>query len=224
MQIHLKRRDAIIHSLGMLGLFASSRALGADITDICRVTPRQPEGPFYPVDEQLDSDEDLTKIPDATGTPIGQHIYVMGTVTDTNCQPITNALVEIWQACASGRYDHPGDTSKAVLDPNFQYFGKTITDSNGNYIFKTIVPGKYPAGNGWVRPPHIHFKVAKRGYAELITQMYFAGDPLNDRDLILRNLTPAERKSVIIALEEPTEGFDPAAKIARFSITLNKLS
>lgn len=218
----LKRRDAIRNSLGFMGLLVSGQAL-ANAVNVCKPTPVQPEGPFYPVDEQLDSDNDLTKVPDATSLPSGQRIYVMGTVRDANCQPVADTLVEIWQACASGRYNHPGDTNPAPLDKNFQYFGKTATDANGNYIFKTIVPGEYPAGDGWIRPPHIHFKVAKRGFRELITQMYFADHPLNDADLILRQLPANQRTSVIIPLEPPTEGFDPEAKIARFHITLHKL-
>ena len=137
-------------------------------------TPVQPEGPFYPT-HLLQNDSDLVNKIGAQTRALGEIIDVEGTVTDQNIKVISGVLVEIWQACHSGRYHHPNDSNSAELDPNFQYWGKAITNEKGYYKFRTIIPGVYPADIGWNRPPHIHFKISKNGYVELITQMYFEG-------------------------------------------------
>ncbi|KPJ95284.1 MAG: hypothetical protein AMJ53_03110 [Gammaproteobacteria bacterium SG8_11] len=160
-------------------------------------TPRQAEGPFYPVHEQADKDVDLTRIEGRSQFAQGEVIHVQGRVLDTQGKPLPNAFVEIWQANTWGRYRHKRDPSTAPLDPNFQGWGQTTCDTNGHYGFKTILPGAYPAGPGWTRPPHIHFKVAKQGYNALTTQMYFPDQQLNDADLILQNLPVAQQDMVI---------------------------
>ena len=113
--------------------------------------------------------------------PIGERILVHGRVLDENERPQVNALVEFWQANAGGRYRHKKDTYLAPIDPNFGGCGRTLTDAEGYYYFRTIKPGPYPWRN-WVndwRPAHIHFSVHGSGFAQrLITQMYFEGDPL----------------------------------------------
>lgn len=186
-------------------------------------TPQQPKGPFYPIHDQLDKNSDLTIVDGRRSRARGQIAYVMGTVQDAECAPIAGALVEIWQACESGRYNHENDPNTAPLDPDFQYFGKAITNREGRYVFKTIIPGAYPADKNWIRPPHIHFRVLKRGYLELVTQMYFSGDALNDKDLILRRLPPAERKSVVIDFQKPaTREFEPDSKVGVFNIVLKR--
>ncbi len=113
--------------------------------------------------------------------PIGPRILVYGRVLDESNRPVPGALLEFWQANAGGRYRHKKETYLAAIDPNFGGVGRTITDENGYYWFKTIKPGPYPWPNGvndW-RPAHIHFSVFGHGFAQrLITQMYFEGDPL----------------------------------------------
>lgn len=112
---------------------------------------------------------------------IGSRILVHGRVLDENNRPVAGALVEFWQANAGGRYRHKKDSYLAAIDPNFGGVGRTITDENGYYWFKTIQPGAYPWPNGvndW-RPAHIHFSIFGSGFSQrLITQMYFEGDPM----------------------------------------------
>jgi protocatechuate 3,4-dioxygenase beta subunit len=127
---------------------------------------------------------------------------VGGVVQDEFCKPIKGALVEIWQACDTGKYNHPADPNPAKLDPHFQYWGQAITDSQGRYLFKTIIPGAYPATSTWMRPPHIHFKVHLRGFEELTTKMYWKGHPLNVGDRILQSMPKRERDLVEVDFKE----------------------
>lgn len=205
----------------MAALFgANALASGAEVC-VRALTPRQPEGPFYPVVPQVDTNADLVLMTGKNEPARGEIIIVQGQVTDQQCRPVQGVLVEIWQACHTGRYNHHADPNTAELDPNFQYWGKALTDANGNYRFRTIVPGAYPAGDGWVRPPHIHFKVSKLGYVELITQMYFAGDALNADDLILQRLSKAQQERVVIELKSQDGLPHPAGQ---FNIQIEKLS
>ena len=114
-------------------------------------------------------------------TALGSRILVHGRVVDENGHGVSNALVEIWQANAGGRYHHKNDDYLAPLDLNFSGCGRTITDKTGGYQFFTIQPAAYPWPNhvnAW-RPMHIHFSVFGPSFAQrLITQMYFEGDPL----------------------------------------------
>lgn len=126
-------------------------------------------------------DNDLIRNYAKTGDPVGERIIVHGRVLDENARPVPHTLVEIWQANAGGRYRHKKDTYLAPIDPNFGGCGRTLTDADGCYHFRTVKPGAYPWRNhvnNW-RPAHIHVSVFGSSFAQrLITQMYFEGDPL----------------------------------------------
>ena len=203
------------------GILALSKA-SAQVTQACQaaLTPVQPEGPFFPVIDQLDKDADLVIVQGRRQQASGEIVLVQGQVTDQFCQPVAGALVEIWQACVSGRYNHPSDTNSAKLDPNFQYWGKAVTDIKGYYLFRTILPGTYPARENWIRPPHIHFKISQRGYKELITQMFFAGQELNDDDLIFQDLSKEEQKLVVVDFKKDNKQLHP---VGTFNIQILKL-
>lgn len=188
-------------------------------------TPVQVEGPFYPTRARDDEDPDLTRVNGRAERARGEVIYVSGRVLDEDCQPVAGALVEVWQANAGGRYDHERDANNPrPLDPNFQGWTKMLTDASGHYGFTTIKPGSYPVDDtGWMRPPHIHFKVSKRGFHELITQMYFAGEPLNAPDRIRQALSPEEQASVTVELRAAAD-LEPGARAGTFDITLHKVT
>lgn len=183
-------------------------------------TPAQTSGPFYPVVDQIDTDADLIQVSGANAGAKGKIVIIEGVVTDQNCLAVPGALVEIWQACESGRYNHPSDPNTAPLDPNFQYWGKAVTDNDGKYRFRTIIPGAYPADTDWVRPPHIHFKIARLGYIELITQMYFSGEALNAKDLILQRLKKSDQEKVIVEFKKTGETPHP---VGLFNIQIEKI-
>lgn len=183
-------------------------------------TPTQALGPFYPVVDQIDTDADLIQVSGANKAAKGKIIIVEGRITDQACNPVPGALVEIWQACESGRYNHPSDPNTAPLDPNFQYWGKAVTNKEGQYRFRTIIPGAYKADTSWIRPPHIHFKVSRLGYIELITQMYFSGEQHNATDLILKRLKKSDQRKVIVEFKELEQVPHP---IGVFDIQIEKI-
>ncbi|MDZ4662618.1 MAG: protocatechuate 3,4-dioxygenase [Pseudomonadota bacterium] len=196
MNTQISRRKILGLGLASLGTLFTQKVLAADNL-ACASAPnaQQPEGPFYPTKNRKDKDNNLVKVDKNGGAVKGEKILFWGRVIDQNCQPVTNALVEIWQACESGRYDHPEDADDVrALDPNFQYWGLCHTDSSGIYFFYTILPGNYPAAENWVRPSHIHMHAQRLGYTELTTQAYFAGNPHNADDKILSQLPPDEQK------------------------------
>ena len=136
---------------------------------------------------------------------IGPRIIVYGRVLDERGRGVPGALLEYWQANAGGRYRHRKEGYQAALDPNFGGCGRSITDEDGNYFFRTIQPGPYPWPNGpndW-RPAHIHFSVFGSGFAQrLITQMYFEGDPMIPMCPIVRTLNdPEAAKALTAALD-----------------------
>lgn len=220
-----KQRRNFLKNASWAGVALTSAPLLENVWADCTMdsTPSQPRGPFYPIHDQLDKNNDLTRVEGKSETAKGQILYIQGQVKDNFCKPIEGALVEIWQACESGRYDHPGDTHDAELDAHFQYWGQFVTKADGRYLFKTIKPGAYPADKNWMRPPHIHFKIAKRGFNELITQLYFTGEEYNKNDLILQQLDKTDQERVIVDLKTPSNDFEPQSLIGEFDIVLHQL-
>jgi protocatechuate 3,4-dioxygenase beta subunit len=157
-------------------------------------------GPVFGHDDVGELDHDLTR--QHSGEPLGERITVSGRVLEEDGRPVRNALVEIWQANAGGRYRHDGDRHPAPLDPNFGGAGRTRTDDEGNYEFVTIKPGAYPwqnHPNAW-RPAHIHFSLFGRAFSSrLVTQMYFPGDPLFEFDPIFQSVRDPKARERLIA-------------------------
>lgn len=223
MKSNSDRRQFLKLGAGAVGVLALSNPLAKAFAAGCGPTPPQTPGPFYPGESRFSRNNDLTHIPGHSSRATGQVIYVRGTVVDQSCNPVQGANVEIWQACASGKYNNPKDPNPAPIDPHFKYWAEAFTNQNGEYIFKSIIPGAYPADTNWTRPPHIHFKVSRLGYRELVTQMYFNGDALNDRDLILQQIPASERRRVIVDFQRSPVGFEPGSLIGNFDITLRSV-
>ncbi|MDP1950476.1 MAG: protocatechuate 3,4-dioxygenase [Nitrosomonas sp.] len=160
-------------------------------------TPPEVEGPFYPTEDQDDKDYDLTQIEGHKAAAAGTQIIIVGRITDLAGNGIDQATIDIWQANTWGRYHHPRDPNPQPLDPNFQGWAIISSDTDGNFRFKTVMPGAYPASETWTRPPHIHFKVSRQGYDTLITQMYFPNEKLNETDYLLSNKKASERPLMI---------------------------
>jgi protocatechuate 3,4-dioxygenase beta subunit len=199
---------------------ALSGGLGTALGQTLKRTPGEILGPFYPVLKRPEPTGDLTVIPGKTGRATGQPIHVMGRVLNAQGDPVRGARVELWQANAHGRYTHPSDTNPAPLDPNFEGFAVQTTDGEGRYRFKSIKPGAYPANPNWMRPPHLHFEVTGK-INRTITQMYFPGEPLNDKDLLLQNLRQ-NREGAIAKVLPPTSDVEPDSLLVVWDIVLDK--
>lgn len=168
-------------------------------------------------------DNDLILNYAKTGEPIGPRIIVHGQVLDEDARPVRGALVEFWQANAGGRYRHKKETYLAAIDPNFGGCGRTITDDEGRYWFRTIKPGPYPWPNGvndW-RPAHIHFSVFGHGFAQrLITQMYFEGDPMIWRCPIVQTIPDKAAIEQLVAALDWGNTIPMDARAYKFDIVL----
>jgi len=195
-------------------IFAAEEAYKWALAD---VTPGTVIGPFYPLlNKPAERSTDLTSMAGQAHAR-GELLYVMGQVLNIKGTPVKGVEVEIWQANAAGRYSHPSDGNSAPLDPNFRGYGVAVTDAEGRYRFKTILPGAYNVVPGWDRAPHIHFQLTGRSDRH-VTQMWFPDHPLNAQDRLFTNLPPAARRMVTGKIEASSRNIEPEAKIALFNI------
>ena len=160
-------------------------------------------GPVFGQSDIDPGDNDLLQNYAQPGeSPIGERIILHGRVLDENARPVPNTLIELWQANAGGRYRHKKDTYLAPIDPNFGGCGRTLTDDDGYYCFRTVKTGAYPwrnAVNNW-RPAHIHLSVFGTSFVQrLVTQCYFEGDPLVPMCPILNTVPDADAVEQLIA-------------------------
>jgi protocatechuate 3,4-dioxygenase beta subunit len=179
--------------------------------------------PVFRAEELGPLDGDLIRNYAKTGLPVGERAIVHGYVRDQLGRPVRNALVEVWQANASGRYRHKKDQYLGALDPNFGGCGRVLTGDDGHYVFRTIKPGPYPWRNrinDW-RPAHIHFAISGSGWAQrLITQMYFEGDPLISTCPIIRTIPDEQQIRGLIAQLDLAATVPLDSRAFRFDIVL----
>lgn len=206
--VHDRRR--FLARLALSTMFFS--VPGAFAEELIR-TPRQTEGPFYPDKLPLDTDNDLIIVNDSLTPAAGEITYLSGRILDARGEPIRNALVEIWQTDKNGIYLHTASNNRAKRDSNFQGFGRFLTGSTGEYLFRTIKPVRYPG-----RTPHIHFAVKMKGREKFTTQCYIAGEPQNERDGVLNGIRDAKAKKSVIVPFVPLKDSRAAELTAKFDI------
>ncbi|MGE4244394.1 MAG: protocatechuate 3,4-dioxygenase subunit beta, partial [Parvibaculaceae bacterium] len=131
-------------------------------------------------------------------------------------RPVKGAAVEIWQCDANGHYRHPHAPDTRRFDPGFQGYGRTAVDDAGSYEFRTIRPVPYPG-----RTPHIHFAVHAPGAGRLVTQLYVKGEPLNERDGVLRGIRDSSQRQSVVVPFEAADPIEPGSQAARFDIVLD---
>src|SRR4029450_1746521 len=141
------------------------------------------EGPFYPDKMPLDTDNDLLIINDAITPAVGEITHLTGRVLSITGQPVRNAFVAIWQVESKASYIHSGGANTGGRDGNFQGYGRFLTDSKGQYYFRTIKPISYTL-RGQFRAAHIHIAVSKSGKRVFTTQIAVNGHPDNARDFV----------------------------------------
>ena len=172
-------------------------------------TPSAAEGPFYPLGSMrfADIDNDLVKITNVVKQAGGEILNLRGRILDTNGKSVKNARIEIWQCDANGHYLHTSDTNSVFIDNAFQGFGHTLSDSDGEYNFRTIKPVSYPG-----RTPHIHVKAFSNG-RELTTQLYISNHSENNRDFLFNRMSLKQQKSVSMLLVQGKSGLETSIDI-----------
>jgi protocatechuate 3,4-dioxygenase beta subunit len=180
-------------------------------------------GPVFGPELLAPLDNDLLLNGRVDRDPIGERIIVHGRVLDEDGRPVPGALIEIWQANAGGRYRHVSDRYVAALDPNFTGCGRTLSDADGWYRFRTVKPGPYPWRNrlnDW-RPAHIHLSIFGHAFVtRLVTQLYFEGDPLLRHDAIYRSIPDAGARDRLVARLDLEETIPLDTIAYRFDIVL----
>ena len=221
--MHQLHRRGLIGGLG-IGLIGCSAPAVLRRREARPVTASQTEGPFYPYDDKpTDQDADLVRVTGVDAQAQGQVAHVTGVVCDRYGAPLGGALIEIWQCDQTGRYLHREDpNTDRPRDPGFQGYGKAVTDARGAFRFRTIKPVAYSAVLGgqqiW-RAPHIHATVSTGGTRRLTTQLYVAGAPQNDADILLSQITPVQREGLIRAYTTGT-GAEQGALAAHYDLVI----
>lgn len=163
-------------------------------------TPSQTVGPFFHIGmvreaENLLVDEAIS----------GERIYIKGRLLDGDSQPVSDALVEIWQADAQGIYNHPADPQHEKADKSFRGFGRSATTEDGNFLFKTIKPGVVAWDDQQDQARHANVRVFARGMLiHAVTRLYFSDESANQTDPVLNSVDP-ERRQTLIAKREKSE-------------------
>lgn len=158
-------------------------------------TPSQTVGPFLHIGLAWLNTTELARKASA-----GEPIVVAGAVLDGDGQPIPDALLEVWQANAHGKYAHPDDTQDKPIDPGFSGFGRIPTDKDGRFRFTTVKPGPTPGPGNTLQAPHIVVAVFMRGMLRhLYTRIYFSDEAANATDPALKRIEEPARRDTLIA-------------------------
>lgn len=159
-----------------------------------RASTSQTIGPYLRIGLEWMVIEDL-----APQGVAGERVKIEGRVLDADGKPVNDAAVEIWQANSHGKYASPEDSQDKPLDPRFRGYGRSLTDNDGNFRFRTIKPGRVPGPDGKLQAPHVTVTIFMRGLLkQLVTRIYFPDEPANADDPVL-NLVPAERRASLVA-------------------------
>ena len=179
-------------------------------------TPSQTVGPFFHLGLDRPEWSDLT-----AGNPKGERIVIEGRVSDGDGMPVPDAIIELWQANATGRYAHPDDRQNdKPLDPNFRGFGRVATDAEGRFRFTTIKPGPVPGRGNRLQAPHINLILLSRGLLiHLNTRIYFADEAANAADPLLASIEDAKVRGTLLARREGGAGSGSPARY-RFDIIM----
>lgn len=164
------------------------------------LTGSQTVGPFFAIGLTRDGRPAALSNVLVTSATEGQRIRIEGRVLDGDGSPVPDAMLEIWQANAHGRYNHPLDARDEVpLDPGFTGFGRAGTDDQGRFWFQTVKPGRVPGPHDTLQAPHILLTVFARGLLNhAVTRVYFSDEPSSAHDPVLQYV-PVERRQTLVA-------------------------
>ena len=220
-------RRFMLRVLSWSGLFVLAKPVRT-LAKQCEAVVRTDRGPFYP-EKTIPLAQDLTRVPGRRGAARGRLLYLTGKVTLPDCDPLPDAVVEIWQTDDNGSYDHTAaETNGKALDPCFRYFAKVRTAADGTFVFKTIRPRPYEF-RGLHRASHIHVRVQHAKARTLVSEVYFEGardDRLREEDRVYQGRGP-RKETLIVPLEDDTILVEanlkpePGAACCRFDVALD---
>ena len=203
------------HFLRDLGAASAFLAVPGAFADELTRTPKQTEGPFYPDHLPLDTDNDLLVLNNSLTPAVGEVTWLSGRILDARGEPMRNAVVEIWQCDNNGAYLHTKTGNKEKQDANFQGFGRFVTGSTGEYLFRTIKPVPYPG-----RAPHVHFKIKQSNKDLLVTQCYIKGHAGNEKDGVWKNINDVKQRDSVTIDFSPLKGSRIGELTAKFDVVL----
>lgn len=183
--------------------------------------PSQTVGPFF----HLGCTDEHSLANLAADGAKGERIRLVCRVFDGQGLPVDDAMIEIWQANAEGKYNHPADQQVKPVDPEFRGFGRMATDAGGGCAFTTVMPGPVPGEGSAVQAPHINVSVFARGILRrLAARIYFAGNPANQEDPVLA-LVPQHRCATLMAHRQvppnQSASTDPAAPAGEWAFDIH---
>lgn len=205
------RRDFLASAARGAAFFTT----GGLYAEALMTTPKQTEGPFYPDRLPLDTDNDLLVLNHSLTPAVGEVTYLSGRILDSKGEPMRGVEVEIWQCDAEGAYLHSKGQSGDKRDGNFQGFGRFLTGTKGEYLFRTIKPVSYPG-----RSPHIHYKIKSKGKDLLVTQCYIRGDARNEKDGVFKSIKNPKARAAVEVDFVPLPNSKAGELSATFDIVL----
>jgi protocatechuate 3,4-dioxygenase alpha subunit len=162
-------------------------------------TPSQTAGPYFHLGMTDTRPVNCIAAPQAKG----ERVWLTCRVIDGDGAPVNDAMIEVWQADAEGKYSHPDDVREKAADPAWFGFGRMATAEDGSCEFETIKPGRVPGSGSTLQAPHLNLAIFARGLLkQLYTRVYFAGDPANSEDPVIA-LAPPSRRGTLIARADP---------------------
>ena len=214
----LQRRQFLQYSTFAAATLAAPGLFGKSLfADQLIQTPAFTEGPFYPDRLPLDTDNDLLIVNESITPAVGEITHLTGRILTKTGQPIRNAFVEIWQVDNNGVYLHSGSDNGSNRDTNFQGYGRFLTDSTGQYYFRTIKPVPYPG-----RTPHIHVAVSRNGRRIFTTQLLVSGEKQNLSDGLFRQIQDPFQREAIQAEFKPIPDSKIGELAANFDVVLGR--
>ena len=210
-QFNLGRRNFITGAAFSAAALSVPGVLAEELTK----TPIQGEGPFYPNKMPLDTDNDLLVINDQIDLGVGEITHLSGRILSPAGEPVRNATIEIWEADNNGVYIHTGDPDREKQDSNFQGFGRFLTNSKGEYYFRTIKPKPYRG-----RTAHIHVAVLQKGKRVMTTECYVKGEKKNQTDRILNSIKDPKQRERLIVDFKPIKDSKIGELAANFDIVI----
>jgi len=166
-------------------------------------TPSQTAGPYFHLGMTETRSVKCIAAPHITG----ERVWLTCRVIDGDGAPVDDAMVEIWQANAAGKYNHPEDTRGMTADSAWFGFGRMATAEDGSCEFETIKPGRVPGSGNVLQAPHVNLAIFARGMLkQLYTRVYFAGDPANSDDFVVALVPPPRRETLLAQLDPARPG------------------